>query len=179
MGRVGGLDEQAVFLRDHVTAAGYLKRTAEKLDIIARQRQFQRLVISGGKQAAATICDLLPRTLQENLIVDNSLEAEAPAGQVRGHILEAERQARQVRENGAGPQDARRRAKKLRAGLAAHSGRCLSRAASGRCLSRRLRQSSGAAARLPGLSLSDAKCMACSAQPKPCLISPSRSPTEF
>lgn len=78
--------------------AAFYKAVAEKVDALARSRGFQRLIVGADADVEKGLSDQLPRALLDNLIVDAELRSDMDAEEVRGRISDAERQARQVRE---------------------------------------------------------------------------------
>jgi len=97
MGRLRELPEQTLRAGDFGGAAALMKAAATRADELARQLSLQRLIVAARPNIERGLVDLLHRTLQDNVIVDNLL-IDLSADEIRGRIAMAEDQARRVRE---------------------------------------------------------------------------------
>lgn len=97
MGRLRELPEQMLRAGESGSAAALMSAAATRADQLARQLGLQRLIVAARPNVERGLVDLLHRTLQDNIIVDNLL-IDLPAEEIRSRIALAEDQARRVRE---------------------------------------------------------------------------------
>lgn len=97
--------DQARELREHETRLQetpghdvFLKAVAAKLDVLSRQLGFQRLIVGAAPALERGLIERLHRSLQDNVILDQALDADLPLEEVRARIALADAQARRVRE---------------------------------------------------------------------------------
>lgn len=79
--------------------AGFPKAAADKLEGLARNQGFQRIVVSAAPALADSLLSRLHSQLQQNLIIDAQLEPSAPLDAVLERIRTCESEARKVRES--------------------------------------------------------------------------------
>lgn len=97
MGRLRELPEHTLHAGDFGGAAALMRAASTRADELARQLGLQRLIVAAKPNIERGLVDLLHRTLQDNVIVDNLL-IDLPAKDIRDRIAMAEDQARRVRE---------------------------------------------------------------------------------
>ena len=97
MGQVKEHEELALDLHGMGPAQG--RAVAERLDSLARNREFSRIVLGGPSSAADRLAAHLRTELQQSLILDESLAPETPAAAVLERISSCESEARKVRES--------------------------------------------------------------------------------
>lgn len=99
MGRARELEDQSVRPADAPRGrVHYARAVAVKLETLARQLGFQRLIVSAAPDLEKDLLEQLPPALQENVIVDRTLEADLLVADLRVRVSESDRQARRVRE---------------------------------------------------------------------------------
>lgn len=100
MGGVREYDELALKADDVPGGRpAFPKAAADKLEGLARNQGFQRIVVSASPEISEPLLGRLHSSLQQNLIVDTELAPDAASCAVLQRILECEREARKVRES--------------------------------------------------------------------------------
>jgi peptide subunit release factor 1 (eRF1) len=75
------------------------RAVAEKLDGLARNQEFSRIVVGAGAEASQLLASSMRTVLQQNLIFDETLHAGTPEPEVLDRIRTCEDSARKVRES--------------------------------------------------------------------------------
>jgi peptide subunit release factor 1 (eRF1) len=99
MGRIRELPEHEI--RQGETAGGrpgLARVAAAKLESLARELQFTRVIAACVPPLRPLVVDLMHKSLHDELIVENDLDPTATAEQVAERILLSETQARRLRE---------------------------------------------------------------------------------
>ncbi|MBI3552933.1 MAG: hypothetical protein HY077_10495 [Elusimicrobia bacterium] len=99
MGQIKEYEEIEVRAADSDGEHLYLKDVSDRLDGLARNQGFQRVVVGVGAEDSSKLVNHLHTSLQHNLILDAGLDPESPAPSVLQRVRACESQARQVRES--------------------------------------------------------------------------------
>lgn len=97
MGQIKEYEEMAV-CGETIEEHEFLKDISRKLDGLARNQGFQRIIVGVTPELSLKLVNHLHSSLQHNLILDTELEPEMTAAAILERILACEDQARQVRE---------------------------------------------------------------------------------
>jgi peptide subunit release factor 1 (eRF1) len=99
LGRIRELPEHEIRQGDSSGGrAGLARAAAAKLESLARELQFTRVIAACVPPLRPLVVDLMHKSLHDELIVENDLDPLATAGQVAERILWSETQARRLRE---------------------------------------------------------------------------------
>lgn len=97
MGQIREYEEMAVAMTKDFK--NHLKVITDKLDGLARNQGFQRIIVGAAPDLAMTLVNHLHSSLQNNLILDSNLEPGMPAHQILESIMNSESEARKIRES--------------------------------------------------------------------------------
>ncbi len=98
MGQIKEYEEFAIAAKDFASEHDYLKSVSDRLDGLARNQGFQRVVLGASSTLSPKLVNHLHSSVQHNLILDENLGPDHGTDAVLERILACEAQARQVRE---------------------------------------------------------------------------------
>lgn len=99
LGRGREYEEHALNASAYPDAAAYVKAVADKLEELSRNQGCQRVVVGVAEDLSRALLGRLHSTVQQNLIVDNTLAPDATCAEVVDRIASCETEARKVRES--------------------------------------------------------------------------------